>query len=235
MDIPGALSIFRETLDLKALKAVAEETIRRNSIRKYLFRYMEQMEKYPDSGDADVLLHEGDLTIDGDFFTWIRPFTGWLIVRGNLEIKGSIGDSLDPESSIIVTGDLRADNMVTRGWLEVHGDLRVRQNLIFLDNDCSTEIFGDVSAELVYTKYHYVKIHGSLTGAVISGDANRYKASNEYKFIAEDDVEILELLDRRIFVIEGDPDSDDEDGWCIDYLDSEMLEQLIWDGELILK
>jgi hypothetical protein len=236
MDIPNARSFFRKTLDLDTLKTVAAASIRKKYIQKDISKYIEQVEKHPGSGCVDVLLHDGDLVIDGDFSTGIEPWTGWLIVRGNLEVKGLLEDWDDPESSIIITGNLCANNLITRGWLEVHGDLRVHQNLIFLHNDCSAEIFGDVSAEFVYTKYHHIKIHGALTGELISGDYDRYEAGNKgkYQFVNETYAKMINLVDRRILVIEGNPDSGDEDDWSIDYLDSDKLELLIRNGEPVL-
>jgi hypothetical protein len=45
-----------------------------------------------------------------------RPWTQMLVVHGDLVVSGLLADCLDPESLIVVTGDLRAGNLITT-WI----------------------------------------------------------------------------------------------------------------------
>ena len=83
---------------------------------KHVTEVLEEIENYT----GDIWLADGDLHVPGDLdLTRERAYL--LIVLGDLVVDGAYGDSDDPESFLLVTGSMRARDVVTAGWLEVHG------------------------------------------------------------------------------------------------------------------
>lgn len=101
-------------------------------------------------------IHYGDLHIDGNFDAY--SMCQALFVVGDLIIDGLFEDSEEPESIICVTGNMHAQNVITRGWLEVHGDLTVAGCLVGDYNDCTAAVHGTTRAKFFYPETHYFDI-----------------------------------------------------------------------------
>lgn len=76
--------------------------------------------------DGTWYVHHGDLTIDGDFESNLN-----LVVDGDLTVRGTLSDA-SGEASLVVTGDVRAVNVLTSQLMVVLGSL-----------DCSGLVHGD--------------------------------------------------------------------------------------------
>lgn len=86
--------------------------------------------------DGSWYVHKGDLTIDGNFISTLN-----LVVDGDLTVRGALSDASD-EASLVVTGDLRAEHVVTAQLLVVMGSLQAT-GLVHGDyNDYSLEVWG---------------------------------------------------------------------------------------------
>jgi hypothetical protein len=62
--------------------------------------------------NGDVFLHEGDLHVAGDFDAAAEGVV-LLVVRGSLLVDGAYTDRDDPQTIVLVEGDLRARDVVT--------------------------------------------------------------------------------------------------------------------------
>jgi hypothetical protein len=231
----GARSFRRGDFSAADLSALLQEVAKGtfgglDRVRRRIARSRADGPEYYDE-EADVLLHDGDLAIEGDFVTARQPLA-LLVVRGDLIVSGRFEDSLDPESLVIVTGQLRARDLVSEGFLEVHGSVCVERAAVFCDNDGCAEIFGDLAADLVYTKYHAVQVHGRVRARLATGDAAHVRAAEPYGFIAETDDRMFGLLARPVLVVVGD--EDDPEDRSIDYVDSGKLVARVRAGEPVL-
>lgn len=89
-----------------------------------------------DSFDGTWYLHRGDLTVDGDLESVLN-----LVVDGDLTVRGTLTDDLE-EARLVVTGDLRAENVLSRHLLVVLGSLLVK-GVVYADyNDWAFEVWG---------------------------------------------------------------------------------------------
>lgn len=146
---------------------------------------------------SDLYVVEGDLQIAGDLDLQVEG--AWiLVVLGDLAVGGAYSDSDDPESFLLVTGSMTVRDVVTAGWLEVHGNLDVAKHLIGDYNDCSAYIGGDVRARLLYPEEHYFEIGGTVHVENAVGNRSRVKAANDPAFIRMDDKRLLELFDPKL-------------------------------------
>ena len=215
-----------------AVKRVAKGKFAGGTIKKCAERLLKSAEV--DDLHSELVLHEGDLKLD-KLHTGRKPFLGLLIVEGDLVLEGLFQDCLDPESTVIIGGDLRADRLISEGQLEVGGSVIVEREALWRDNDGCAEIFGDLRAgKLLYTKYHAVKIHGKVVAPMILGDDNRFESKSKFEFIDETDDDqkdmLLKTLPREALSIEGDPKGDPDD-WCIDYIKDDVLAKLVAAGK----
>lgn len=237
---PAPMRSFQKgTLHLEELRALVDEltpsTFAGNSVQKVTRRLL-ALARDEDLGPQDLCVHDGDLHVDGDLsmLPTRKPGTSLLIVRGDLHVSGLLSTRLDPDTVLLVTGDVFTDRLLNEGFLQVHGSLTVKHEALWLDNDACAEIRGNVRAELAYTQYQAVKIGGSLEASLALGDANRFKASTNHPFVIETDEKHKEMLKARLpraaLEIEGDPDD-----WCIDAIDTEVLRKLIRKGTRILR
>ncbi|TQF10372.1 hypothetical protein FJV41_39730 [Myxococcus llanfairpwllgwyngyllgogerychwyrndrobwllllantysiliogogogochensis] len=221
---------------LALLKKHARGKFAKSSTLRSAKRFIEQRAG-GDRADSDILHHVGNLTLE-ELVTGRRPRIGLLIVEGDLTVKGRYEDSLDPESVVIVTGSLRARDVITTGFLEVHGDLVASQSILFLDNDACCEVFGDVSAPFVYTNYHAVKVHGGVKARLVTGDAKHIRSAQKHAFIEETDPRVREVLSPKLLKVFADEVFEDEEGeeadpeapW-IDAIDAEKLAAFIRRGQ----
>lgn len=201
-----------------------------SSIRQAAEVVMEEL----DDLECDILMHSGDLCVEGNLATFRPPGAALFVVDGNLDVKGSFENAMDPTCVVIVTGDLSAQNVINGGFLEVHGAVRASVATLFVDNDPCSEIFGDVEAPFVFTQYHSARIHGRLIASLYTGDDDTLETKAQKKkergFVCETDLRVrprlspalLTVLAEEIFDAEPGQEPDEEDGW-IDYIDSEKL------------
>jgi hypothetical protein len=230
MDVPDARSVVRGTLGLGEIGSLAGFT-RGSQARREVERVARHWD--PEADWIDVLFHEGDLVMDHDYVTDRQPWTAMLVVHGNLVVRGVFEDSADPESVVVVTGDLRAGSVITRGWLEVGGSLAVDGGVLFEDNECSecsAEIFGDLSAGSVFTKYHHVDVHGRVVAPLIVGGSPTIQSPWHYDFIEETDFGLVSRLTPEVLVIEGDLDGEPDEDWGPDHVDPHAVADLLRAG-----
>ena len=108
--------------------------------------------------DLLALVHKGDLHIDGDFVLPHPKMAGayepiHLIVLGDLVVDGRFADCDDPESSVLVTGSLRATVIYTAGRLEVGGDLEA--DMILGDyEDHLCHVGGNLRCQVFWSDEH---------------------------------------------------------------------------------
>ncbi len=170
---------------------------------------LDEIESYT----GDLYIADGDLHIPGDLdLTKENIFL--LIVLGDLVVDGTYSDADDPESLLLVTGNMRSRDVVTAGWLEIHGNLTTDQ-LIGDYNDCGAHIGGDVHTRLFYTETHHFTIGGTLTAEAVIGQP-RLDIATPPPVIDIDNPRMLDYFDRdllRVF------DDEDENGNAVTYID----------------
>ncbi|WP_406500072.1 hypothetical protein OG936_36710 [Streptomyces sp. NBC_00846] len=237
MDIPRARSALRDTLSAVEMEQLVTAHVRSPDVRRQAMVVARDWAAGPGyhPQDVDVLFHDGDLEIGGDFHTGIEPWTQMLVVHGDLAVSGLLEDCLDPESLIVVTGDLRAGNLITEGWLEVQGNVTIDGCVLFEDNDCSARIVGNLTAGLIFTKYHHVEVGGQVTAPLIAGDYRRIESPHNFSFVEETDPSLVPLLVPEVLSIEGDASGEFDEDWSLDYVDSRAMADLIRAGKSPLR
>ncbi|WP_405720534.1 hypothetical protein [Streptomyces sp. NBC_00046] len=176
---------------------------------KHVTAALDQIDDYT----ADIGFVDGDLHIPGDL-DLAQEGVYLLVVLGDLVVGGVYGDGDDPESFLLVTGNMRARDIVTAGWLEVHGDLST-DRLIGDYNDCSAYIGGDVHARLFYGEEHHFTIGGALIANAVIGEP-RLEIATPPAVIGLADLRILEHFDRDLLRVFDDHDNN---GNAITYVD----------------
>lgn len=167
---------------------------------KHVTAALDEIEDYT----GDILLVDEDLHVPGDLdLAQERAYL--LVVLGDLVVDGVYGDSDDPESFLLVTGNMRARDVVTAGWLEVHGDLST-DRLIGDYNDCSAYVGGDVHARLFYGEEHHFTIGGALSANAVIGRP-RLEIATSPAVIGMDDLRMLEHFDRDLLRVLDDHDN----------------------------
>ncbi len=166
-----------------------------------------------DSYDGDIYIHDGDLTIAGDFDAGeLGVLLLW--VKGTLTVEGGYRDTDDPQTIVVVTGDLRARDVVTAGFLEVHGNMTVTGRVIGDYNDCQAWIGGDLTCSLFYPEEHYFNVGGWFRATTVLGNS-KHRVSSPHPVtdgIGMGDARILEFLDRELVNVHEDDGELDVDG-----------------------
>ena len=236
MDVPQARSVRRHTLSVAEIEKIAAEHARgvdaRRQVKEITQRWAAGPEQMPDR--VDVLYHEGDLEIDGDFRTGVELALALLVVHGDLVVNGLFEDCLDQESVVVVTGDLRARNLISEGWLEVHGDVRVEGCAVFDHNYCTAEIFGGLSAGFIFTRYHHVEVHGQVIASLVAGDAGHIESPHDFAFVEDHDPRLAELLVPKVVLIDGDVAGEHGEDWEF-HLDLGAMTDLVRAGRSPLR
>jgi hypothetical protein len=237
--MPKTKSLRAGTLDRGTIKALIEKhatgKFGGSSTRRVAMRWLGSIVD-EDLKDRDILYHEGNLTLKDGLSTAgsKKPWTSILIVDGDLEVKGLLEDSLDPESVIIVTGSVQATDIITEGFMEVHGDVIAERSILFRDNDACTEIFGNLTAPFIFTKYHSVNVHGVVKATLCTGDSQHIRAK-KVSFIEETDRRVKALLSPKLLkvleeeIFEEDDEEDEDSSW-IDFIDDEKLAKFVEKG-----
>ncbi|MFE7041016.1 hypothetical protein ACFU9X_16675 [Streptomyces atratus] len=179
---------------------------------KHVTAALDEIEGYT----GDVWFVDGDLHIPGDL-DLTQEGVYLLVVLGDLVVDGAYGDSDDPESFLLVAGNMRARDVVTGGWLEVHGDLST-DRLIGDYNDCGVHIGGDVHAQLFYGEEHHFTIGGALIANAVIGEP-RLEIAIRPAVIDIDDPRMLEHFDRDLLDVYDDEDDDGNEITCVDGFD----------------
>jgi hypothetical protein len=182
-ELVAAIRLFREAHKKKSVTAAIDE------IESYV---------------SDILIVDGDLHVHGDLDLTDEGIYV-LMVLGDLTVDGVYGDSDDPESMSLVTGNMKARDVVTAGFLEVHGDLDTGR-LIGDYNDCDAIIGGDVRASLFYGEEHFFTIGGALVADAVIGTP-RLEIAKALAVIDLDDPRLLEHFDRdllRVYEEDGE-------------------------------
>ncbi|MFH9202030.1 hypothetical protein ACH4KO_10070 [Streptomyces anulatus] len=179
---------------------------------KHVTAALDESEDYT----GDVWFVDGDLHIPGDL-DLTDESVYLLVVLGDLVVDGAYGDSDDPESFLLVTGNMRARDVVTGGWTEVHGELRA-DRLIGDYNDCSAYIGGDVHAQLFYGEEHHFTIGGALIANAVIGEP-RLEIATRPAVIDIDDPRMLEHFDRDLLDVYDEEDDDGNEITCVDGFD----------------
>ncbi len=227
------------TLPLAELRAVIDQSSRATFAGQSLRKVAERMIKQAENGDdlaVDFVVHDGNVTIEESLDTGARPFLGLVVVRGNLTVGGLFQTTLDPDSVVIVTGNLKAGRLISSGFLEVGGSVTVQNEALWLDNDGCAEIFGDLQMGVSYTQYHAVKVHGRVACPFAFGDHPRFESPEKYPFMKDTDEQYKQVLRARlpteVLEIVGDPSDDDD--WCIDETHADVLLKLVRAGTRVL-
>jgi hypothetical protein len=239
-------SLKAKTLDDKTLPALVKKYIKGkfadSSVRQAAQVVLEDVSELA----SDVLVHSGDLKIQGDLVTFRSPGVALFIVDGNLNVTGTFENGMDPNCVMVVTGNLTANNIVNGGFLEVHGNVTAHNAAMFIDNDPCSEIMGSLVAPFVYTQYHSAKIHGSITSRLYTGDDDTLETKAQKKkergFLEETNPKVkgllspglLKALAEEIFEQEAGEEVDEDDGW-IDFVDSAKLTKFLRAGGNPLK
>ncbi|MFC8531199.1 hypothetical protein [Nocardia sp. NPDC057227] len=176
-------------------------SVRDEGKRARLVEAVDEIEDY----ERDFVVVEGDLHVSGD----LDPAAAGaylLVVTDDLTVDGCYSDSDDPETFLLVGGDLRARDVVTAGWLEITGDLRA--NRVIGDyNDCGADIGGSVHCALFYGEEHHFTIGGELAAEVVVGRP-RLAIGNAPEYLELDDSRLLEHLDRSVLRVLDDEADD---------------------------
>jgi len=184
--IPGARSVQQGALDLPL---TFHAPVKLDQIADYT---------------TEVFVVDGDLDLPGDLDLFAEG-AYLLVVLGNLSVGGVYRDYDDPESFLFVTGDMRARDVITAGWLEVRGSLTTGR-LIGDYNDCGARIDGDVRAELFYGEEHHFNIGGELRADIIVGRPRLTIAAQPTAVIPLDDNRLLRHFDRPLLRLFEDTD-----------------------------
>lgn len=154
-----AKSWKRGTLDAKDLMAFAKLVKRAE---------LNEMARSMDDYDGDAFLWEGDLVIDGDFRTTDADVTV-LVVHGNLVISG-LYDAPNEHSFVIVTGSMRAGDIITASSLDVIGDVEAAGVIIGDYNDGGAHVRGNLRAQLFAPTDHPFRVDGKVSAAHVLAD-----------------------------------------------------------------
>ncbi|UXI70073.1 polymer-forming cytoskeletal protein [Tahibacter amnicola] len=146
-----------------------------------------------------VYLHKGDLVVDGSFSN-----DDALIVDGNLTIRGSYDDYNPGIGVLLVTGDLRVENLVSWGTVAVNGRLDASGLVYAYYNDFTFEVGGPVKAQALVV-YDKMSDYGPVEAAVVQTHDDIQHAQALRHFVPE-----LMIDD----VLEHDPEDGEVSAWA---------------------
>jgi len=172
-----ARSWKRGTLTAKELREMAK-LVKRSELT--------EMARSMDDYDGDAFVWDGDLVVDGDFRLADADVT-WLVVQGDLTVEG-LYDAPDEHSFVIVTGSLRAADIITASSLDVMGD--VEAGVVIGDyNDGGAHVRGDLRARLFAPTDHPFRVAGKVRAEHVLADGRGKPKKGE---TAWDDLPLVE-------------------------------------------
>lgn len=121
-----------------------------------------------DDYDGDAFVWDGDLVVDGDFRTADADVTV-LVVRGDLAVSG-LYDAPNEHSFVIVTGSLRAADVITASSLDVMGDLHASGVVIGDYNDGGAHVRKNLHAKLFAPTDHPFRVDGKIRADFVLAD-----------------------------------------------------------------
>ncbi len=154
-----AKSWKRGTIEAKELVALAKLVKRPD---------LTEMAGAMDDYDGQAYVWDGDLVVDGDFRTADADVT-LLVVRGDLVVSG-LYDAPNEHSFVIVTGSLRAADVITASSLDVLGDLHASGVVIGDYNEGGARIRGDLHAKLFAPTDHPFRVDGKIRADFVLAD-----------------------------------------------------------------
>ena len=172
----------------------------------------------------DIFVADGDLHIAGDLIL-VTENVFVLAVNGSLVVDGLYRDYGSPESFLLVSGDMRARDVITMGYLDVDGSLTTG-TLIGDYNDGTARIGGDVHARVFYGEEHYFTIGGRLIADAVL-DLHHMDIAVRPPMMDLDDPRLLDYIDPELLV-EGD--DEDDDGNLLVGIDGQALMERVAAG-----
>lgn len=110
-------------------------------------------------------------------YAHLGPEGTLLVVKGNLTVRGLYRDACnDAPDLVLVTGDLRAEDVITASHLEVGGNLVVANVIVADLNDGAARIGGDLTARLFAPADHCFEVAGSVRSEYFVEGSNACKA-----------------------------------------------------------
>jgi hypothetical protein len=117
--------------------------------------------------DGRVLMHDGDLVIDGNLDNGER-----FIVNGNLTIKGNYHDYLDGIGVLVVLGNMQVENVYSWGAISVRNDLNASGIVLTCYNDFTFEVAGNVNARALVISDKSADYHRGTIEVVLSDNVS---------------------------------------------------------------
>ena len=102
--------------------------------------YPAQMQYYLEEG-FHWYIHRGDLVIDGDFDNDM-----FLVVEGDLTVRGTYNDYRGDSGHLLVLGDVRAEHVLSWNAFSASGSLYAAGLVLGYYNDFTFEVFGPLIA-----------------------------------------------------------------------------------------
>ncbi|MBW1298473.1 hypothetical protein [Aquimarina litoralis] len=156
-----------------------------------------------------ILYHKGDFSVQGNLDLFRSGISG-LIVEGNLVVNGKVITYDDPETFLLVTGNLTINSLKNSGMLEVGGDLNANEFIIGDYNHGFVSVHRNAKTPFFYPEEHFFTIHGSIDFNYALG--NSYRLNNNqnpevfkiYKMKLDDALalfheDVLQLIDPDFF------------------------------------
>jgi hypothetical protein len=123
-----------------------------------------------DDANTRVLLHEGDLAVDGNLRSG-----DIVVVTGNLTVAGNYHDYQDGIGVLLVVGNMQVDNLYSWGALYVGRDLNAKGLVLTVYNDFTFEVAGKVNARALVVSDKSGEYTLGNTPAEISDNASKAK------------------------------------------------------------
>lgn len=193
--------------------------------------------------NIDVVYHDGDLHV-----TNLRCLAeleiGVLVVNGNLTVDGGVSLVDDVMQLLFVTGNLKASNISTSGFLWVYGNVNV-ENCLFGDyNHGSAVIEGNLNAKFFYPEEYYFEVNGDAKFTYAFGNSwrlNQDATPEAFNWNGRKISEFVPFLHENIQKVtnfEADPTflaNNCEDGELFEYINRYDLIEYIIAGKPMFK
>lgn len=187
---------------------------------QYSPKFLNEVREYlEDEFYSDFFVHNSDTIINGDLIIdysalkkTAQTATRNIIVNGNLTITGNFDAGNDIETLpqfVYVTGDLRANNLILSGWLDmiVEGNVVVNHTVLayYGEPGGRFQVNGNLNTKYLLSGWMYlVEVKGNTTGACYSFDPSTCISGFEAKqiksyFKEEDDDLAISPLAATIF------------------------------------